>query len=225
MPGAGFTVSCGAFAGGALRADFRSPVGEKTMLQNVRGLILAAVVACVAFPASAQEKPVYSIKTSLGEIKVETFPKEAPISAKNFDDYVKAGFYDGTIFHRVIPDFMIQCGGFTRDMKEKANKSAPIKNESSNGLENKKYTLAMARTNVADSATSQFYINVADNGFLDKANAQDRVGYAVFGRVIEGQDVVDKIAKVKTANRGGHGDVPVDPIVIESIKKVEAEKK
>ena len=192
------------------------------MYQSVRGLMVAAIVGCVVFPASAQEKPVYSIKTSVGEIKVETFPKEAPISAKNFDEYVKSGFYDGTIFHRVIPDFMIQCGGFTRDMKEKDSKNAPIKNESSNGLENKKYTLAMARTNVPDSATSQFYINVADNGFLNKAQAQDRVGYAVFGRVVEGQDVVDKIAKVKTASRGGHGDVPVEPIVIESVKKVEA---
>ena len=195
------------------------------MLKIVRGLIVAAVVSCFVFPASAQEKPVYLIKTNLGEIKVETFPKEAPLSAKNFDDYVKADFYDGTIFHRVIQDFMIQCGGFSRDMKEKANKSAPIKNESSNGLLNKKYTLAMARTNVADSATSQFYINVADNAFLDKANSRDNVGYAVFGRVVEGQDVVDKIAKVQTGNKGGHGDVPLEPVVIESVTKAEPEKK
>lgn len=167
---------------------------------------------------------MYLIKTNQGDIKVETFPKEAPISAKNFDDYVKAGFYDGTIFHRVIPGFMIQCGGFTRDMKEKDNKSAPIKNESSNGLQNKKYTLAMARTSVPDSATSQFYINVADNDFLDKANSRDNVGYAVFGRVVEGQDVVDKIAKVRTGNKGPHGDVPVEPIVIESVTKVDAAK-
>ena len=168
---------------------------------------------------------MYLIKTNLGEIKVETFPKEAPLSAKNFDDYVKAKFYDGTIFHRVIQDFMIQCGGFSPDMKEKSNKSPAIKNESSNGLLNKKYTLAMARTNVPDSATSQFYINVADNAFLDKANSRDNVGYAVFGRVVEGQDVVDKIAKVQTGNRGGHGDVPLEPIVIESVTKVEEKKK
>jgi cyclophilin family peptidyl-prolyl cis-trans isomerase len=194
------------------------------MLRTVCGLIVAAVVGCLVTPASAQEKPVYLIKTNQGDIKVETFPKEAPISAKNFDDYVKAGFYDGTIFHRVIPGFMIQCGGFTRDMKEKDNKSAPIKNESSNGLQNKKYTLAMARTSVPDSATSQFYINVADNDFLDKANSRDNVGYAVFGRVVEGQDVVDKIAKVRTGNKGPHGDVPLEPIVIESVTKVDAAK-
>lgn len=165
---------------------------------------------------------MYLIKTSLGDIKVETFAKEAPISAKNFDDYVKSGFYDGTIFHRVIPNFMVQCGGFTPDMKEKANKSRPIKNESSNGLQNKKYTLAMARTNVPDSATSQFYINTSDNGFLDKAESRDGVGYAVFGRVVEGQDIVDQIEKVKTATRGHHGDVPVEAVVIESISAVEA---
>lgn len=186
------------------------------------GLFVAAVLGCLAASTSAQEKPVYLIKTNQGDIKVEIFAKEAPISAKNFDDYVKAGFYDGTIFHRVIPGFMVQCGGFTADMKEKANKSAPIKNESSNGLKNQKYTLAMARTSVADSATSQFYINVADNDFLDKANSRDGVGYAVFGKVLEGQAVIDKIAKVKTGNRGPHGDVPTEAIVIEKVTKVEA---
>lgn len=163
---------------------------------------------------------MYLLKTSLGDIKIETFAKEAPISAKNFDDYVKAGFYDGTIFHRVIPGFMIQCGGFTADMKEKANKKAPIKNESSNGLKNDKYTLAMARTNVADSATSQFYINTANNSFLNKDESRDGVGYAVFGRVIEGQDIIDQISAVKTGQRGMHGDVPVEAIVIESITEV-----
>jgi peptidyl-prolyl cis-trans isomerase A (cyclophilin A) len=195
------------------------------MSRIVSGLIVAAVLGCLVSPASAQEKPVYLIKTNQGDIKVEIFTKEAPISAKNFDYYVKDGFYDGTIFHRVIPGFMVQCGGFTPDMKEKANKQKPIKNESSNGLQNKKYTLSMARTNVPDSATSQFYINVADNGFLDKAEARDGVGYAVFGRVVEGQDVVDKIAKVATATRGQHSDVPTEPIVIEKVTKIDAEKK
>lgn len=171
----------------------------------------------------SREIDVYLIKTNHGNIQVETFAKEAPLSAKNFDDYVKSGFYNGTIFHRVIQDFMIQCGGFSPDMKEKANKSAPIKNESSNGLKNKKYMLAMARTNVPDSATSQFYINTADNSFLDKSESRDGVGYAVFGRVVEGQDVVDKIGKVQTGSRGGHGDVPVQPIIIESITVMEAE--
>ena len=164
---------------------------------------------------------MFLIKTSLGDIKVETFAKEAPISAKNFEDYVKAGFYDGTIFHRVIPNFMIQCGGFTPDMKEKANKKAAIKNESSNGLTNDKYTLAMARTNVPDSATSQFYINTANNSFLNKSESRDGVGYAVFGRVVEGQDIVDKIGVVKTGQRGMHGDVPVEAVVIESITAIE----
>lgn len=164
---------------------------------------------------------MYLLKTSLGDIKVETFPKEAPISAKNFDDYVRAGFYNGTIFHRVIPNFMIQCGGFTPDMKEKANKQPAIKNESSNGLKNDKYTLAMARTNVPDSATSQFYINTSNNSFLNKDEARDGVGYAVFGRVVEGQDVIDQIGAVETGRHGMHGDVPVEAIVIESITVVE----
>ena len=196
------------------------------MSRIVSGLILAAVLGCLVSPASAQEKPVYLIKTNMGDIKVETFPKEAPISAKNFDSYVTDGFYDGTIFHRVIPGFMVQCGGFTPDMKEKANKKPPIKNEGGNGLENKKYTLSMARTSVPDSATSQFYINVADNNFLNKNDPRsDGVGYAVFGRVVEGQDVVDKIAKVQTGSRGGHSDVPREPVVIEKVTKVEAEKK
>src|SRR5687767_12625484 len=113
------------------------------MSRIVTGLLVAAALGCIVSPAIAQEKPVYLIKTNQGDIKIETFPKEAPISAKNFEDYVTSGFYDGTIFHRVIPGFMIQCGGFTKDMKEKANKKAAIKNESSNGLQNKKYTLAM----------------------------------------------------------------------------------
>ena len=196
------------------------------MSRIVSGLMVAAVLGCLVSPASAQEKPVYLIKTNMGDIKVETFPKEAPISAKNFDDYVTDGFYDGTIFHRVIPGFMIQCGGFTPDMKEKANKKPPIKNEGGNGLENKKYTLSMARTSVPDSATSQFYINVADNNFLNRKDPRsDGVGYAVFGRVVEGQDVVDKIAAVKTGSRGGHSDVPREPVTIEKVTKVEAEKK
>lgn len=196
------------------------------MLRIVSGMIVAALLGCFVSPASAQEKPVYLIKTNMGDIKVETFPKEAPISAKNFDDYVKDGFYDNTIFHRVIPGFMIQGGGFTADMKEKANKKPPIKNEGGNGLENKKYTLAMARTSVPDSATSQFFINVKDNAGLNKNDPRsDGVGYAVFGRVIEGQDVVDKIVAVPTAKKGFHEDVPVKPVVIEKVTKVEAEKK
>src|SRR5262249_42066459 len=127
-------------------------------------------------------------------------------------------FYDGTIFHRVIPDFMVQGGGMLPGMKQKPTKPA-IKNESANGLQNKRGTLAMARTNVADSATSQFFINTVDNGFLDKAKAQDRVGYCVFGQVTEGMDVVDKIRKVPTGSAGHHGDVPKQDVVINSVRR------
>ena len=160
------------------------------------------------------------LKTNAGDIKVELFEKEAPLSSKNFLDYAKSGFYEGTIFHRVIDGFMIQGGGFTADMDRKDTKPA-IKNEGGNGLENKKYTLAMARTSVPDSATSQFFINTSDNGFLDRAQSQDGVGYAVFGRVVDGTDVVDKIGKVKTGISAGMQDVPVEPVVIESVEVVE----
>ncbi len=160
------------------------------------------------------------LKTNLGDIGVELFEKESPISSKNFLDYARSGFYDGTIFHRVIDGFMIQGGGFTADMNQKKTQAA-IKNESANGLRNQKYTLAMARTSVPDSATSQFFINTTDNGFLDKAQSQDGVGYAVFGHVVEGQAVVDKIGKVKTGRKSGHSDVPVETVVIESVEIVE----
>jgi cyclophilin family peptidyl-prolyl cis-trans isomerase len=155
--------------------------------------------------------------TNLGELTIELFEKEAPISSQNFLDYATSGFYDGTIFHRVIDGFMIQGGGFTSDMQQKKTK-APIKNESSNGLENKRYTLAMARTSVPDSATCQFFINTSDNGFLDKSQAQDGVGYAVFGKVVAGMDVVDQIGKCKTGISGGMKDVPVKAIVIQKVE-------
>jgi cyclophilin family peptidyl-prolyl cis-trans isomerase len=167
-----------------------------------------------------EEQYVLVLKTSEGEIKVELFEEEAPVSTKNFLDYAKSGFYDGTIFHRVIDSFMIQCGGFTTDMKKKGTQP-PIKNEAGNGLKNEKYTLAMARTSVPDSATSQFFINTADNGFLDRAQAQDGVGYAVFGKVVEGQEVVDKIGKVKTGKSAGMSDVPVNAVVIESVELID----
>lgn len=161
------------------------------------------------------------LKTSEGDITIELFEKEAPVSSRNFLEYAKAGFYNGTIFHRVIDGFMIQGGGFTADMKQKKTNPS-IKNESSNGLENKKYTLAMARTSVPDSATSQFFINTTDNDFLDKSRAQDGVGYAVFGRVVEGQAVVDKIGKTKTGVAAGMRDVPTKAISIQSVEVVEA---
>jgi cyclophilin family peptidyl-prolyl cis-trans isomerase len=164
---------------------------------------------------------VLVLKTSEGDIKVELFEKEAPVSSQNFMAYAKAGFYDGTVFHRVIDGFMIQGGGFTADMKQKKTNS-PIKNESSNGLKNSKYTLAMARTSVPDSATSQFFINTTDNGFLDKSQAQDGVGYAVFGHVVEGQSIVDKIGKTKTGTSAGMRDVPVKAITIDSVEIIES---
>ena len=157
-----------------------------------------------------------TIKTSKGDIKIELDRDAAPISAENFEQYARDGHYDGTIFHRVIPNFMIQGGGMDADMNEQ-NTRAPIKNESSNGLANKKYSLAMARTSIPDSATSQFFINTSDNDFLDKANAQDGVGYAVFGHVVDGQDVVDEIEKVATTTHGPHADVPSEPVVIVSV--------
>jgi len=157
------------------------------------------------------------MQTSLGSIKIEVFEDKSPITAQNFLGYVKDGFFDNTIFHRVIPRFMIQGGGFETGMKQKKTNAA-IKNESSNGLSNQRGTLAMARTSDPNSATAQFFINSKDNSFLNKAEAQDGVGYCVFGKVIEGMDVVDKIEAVKTGSRGGHGDVPITDVVIQSVR-------
>ena len=155
-----------------------------------------------------------TIETSLGTITAELFEEKAPISVANFLSYVDAGFYNDTIFHRVISGFMIQGGGMTANMVQKKTE-APIKNEASADLPNVRGTLAMARTSVIDSATSQFFINHKDNNFLDYGKAQDGIGYAVFGKVIDGMDVVDKIAAITT----GRGDVPVTPVVILSISR------
>lgn len=157
------------------------------------------------------------LSTSLGDIVIDLDEDKAPLSVANFLQYVDDKHYDGTIFHRVIGNFMIQGGGFTPDMKQKAVR-APIKNEWKNGLKNNRYTIAMARTSVADSATSQFFINVAENSFLDQA--RDGAAYAVFGKVSAGMDVVDKIKAVKTGNVGGHGDVPTTPVVINSATRL-----
>jgi len=157
--------------------------------------------------------------TSLGDFTIELFADEAPITVDNFLQYVKDGYYDGTIFHRVIPGFMIQGGGVTEDMSQKVTRD-PIKNEADNGLKNERGTLSMARTNVVDSATSQFFINVSDNEFLDHGSRD--FGYAVFARVVDGMDVVDKIAAVQTADRGMHQNVPVEPVVIDSARIVES---
>jgi peptidyl-prolyl cis-trans isomerase B (cyclophilin B) len=157
--------------------------------------------------------------TSAGALTLELDDEKAPATVANFLAYVKAGHYDGTVFHRVIPRFMIQGGGFKPGMEQKST-NAPVANESANGLQNKRYTLAMARTSDPHSATAQFFINTADNGFLDRAQAQDGWGYAVFGRVVAGTEVIDTIEKVRTGRRGGHGDVPLDDVLIESAAEV-----
>lgn len=179
-------------------------------------VVLALALALLtAFGAPAQAAPRVRLVTTLGAIVVQLDEERAPITTANFLQYVRSGFYNGTIFHRVIPNFMIQGGGMTADMREKPG-MAPIKNESGNGLRNRRYSIAMARTSRPDSATSQFFINVKENRFLDKDRAQDGVGYAVFGQVVEGQGVVDKIVRVRTKTVMPHQDVPVTPVVITS---------
>ena len=152
------------------------------------------------------------LETNMGEIHINVDAEKAPITAKNFIDYVEDGFFEDTIFHRVIPNFMIQGGGMTEDMQQKPTK-ATIENEAKNGLKNVKYSVAMSRTSAPHSASSQFFINANDNQFLDFP-AQDGWGYCVFGEVVAGQDVVDKIQSVETLNLGGHADVPANPIII-----------
>ncbi len=170
---------------------------------------------------SEEKNPQVLMETSMGNVKIELFKEKAPITVRNFLSYVKENYYDGLVFHRVIQSFMIQGGGMDAEMQPKKTKFA-IKNEAANGLSNKRGTLAMARTNVVDSATSQFFINVVDNPFLDhKGKSPDQFGYAVFAQVIEGMDVVDAIKEVKTGSRGGHSDVPVEPVFIKTIKIVE----
>ncbi len=177
-----------------------------------RVFMLLALAAAMAAPAGAAN-PRVRFETSNGPIVIELDQTKAPVTVANFLEYVKAGFYDGTVFHRVIPNFMIQGGGFTANMEQKPTRGA-IVNESTNGLVNKRGTLAMARTPDPNSATAQFFINLKDNTFLDKAKSQDGVGYCVFGKVVEGMKVVDTIAAVKTGTVGGFQDVPVQPVVI-----------
>ncbi|BCU63228.1 peptidyl-prolyl cis-trans isomerase [Acinetobacter bouvetii DSM 14964 = CIP 107468] len=175
---------------------------------------LFATVAAISLNAWA-DNSIVEMKTNQGTIEIELYNDKAPISAKNFEDYIKADFYRGTIFHRVIPGFMIQGGGMDAQMAEKQTR-APIKNESYNGLKNARGTLAMARTNDPNSASSQFFINTVDNDFLNKSAMN--AGYAVFGKVIKGMDVVDKIEKVPTVNRGVHQNVPQSLVLIQSVK-------
>ena len=177
---------------------------------------LAAALPALAAPAAASE-PRVEINTTMGRIVVRLAPARAPITVKNFLRYVSEGFYTNTIFHRVIPGFMIQGGGFDERLREKPAHD-PIPLEARGGLRNDRYTIAMARTSYPHSATSQFYINVADNDFLNADQAQDGNGYCVFGEVVEGTDVVEKIAAVRTGRRAGMSDVPVETVKILSAK-------
>jgi cyclophilin family peptidyl-prolyl cis-trans isomerase len=158
-------------------------------------------------------------ETTLGDFKIEFFEKEAPISVANFKKYVDDRFFDGTIFHRIVPGFVIQGGGFTEDMSQKKTQ-APIKNEADNGLKNARGTLSMARNNDNNSATSQFFVNLKDNDFLD--HSRGNFGYAVFARVTEGMDVIDKIAAVETGRKRGFDDVPVEAVLMKSVRKIDA---
>jgi peptidyl-prolyl cis-trans isomerase B (cyclophilin B) len=160
------------------------------------------------------------LTTNKGVIRLELDDAKAPVTVENFLSYVRKGHYDGTVFHRVIPGFMIQGGGFAPGMSQKPT-DAPIANESANGLKNTHYSVAMARTSMPHSASAQFFINTTDNGFLDKDRSQDGWGYAVFGRVVGGQDVVDAIEKVKTTRKAGHADVPAEDVVIERAVEVD----
>jgi len=164
------------------------------------------------------KNPIVNMATSLGNIRIELDAEKAPITTKNFLDYVGDSYFDGLIFHRVIPGFMIQGGGFDANMKQKGAK-APIKNEAGNGLKNVTGSIAMARTSEVDSATAQFFINLKNNDFLNhRSPSPDGFGYAVFGQVVDGMDVVHAIEKVRTGNRGMHQDVPVEAVVINSMK-------
>jgi cyclophilin family peptidyl-prolyl cis-trans isomerase len=176
--------------------------------------LLATLVLACASGALAADNPRVRLETTLGVIELELDAERAPISSENFLGYVRDGFYDGLIFHRVIPTFMIQGGGFTPDMQQKQPR-APIQNEAGNGLRNDRGTVAMARTSVVDSATAQFFINVVDNDFLNHRAPNPReYGYAVFGRVTAGMDVVDAIRNVPTGQKGPFRDVPREPVVI-----------
>jgi len=188
---------------------------------------LLAVVAVVCLPMVSsgcrKENPVVIMETSEGVLRIELFAEEAPETVNNFLQYVDDGFYDGTIFHRVMDGFMIQGGGFTPQMKQKAT-HAPVQNEAANGLKNLRGTLAMARTGDPHSATAQFFINVVDNGSLDHtAPTQSGYGYCVFGKVTEGMDVVDRIKGVETRTVGPFENVPVKPVLIQSVRRAAAE--
>ena len=194
-------------------------------MKYVNLLCILALTLLFFVPAdtAAEEEgnnPMVEMDTNLGTMTIELYPDKAPISVKNFLEYVNKKFYDGTIFHRVMPNFMIQGGGFTPDMMKKAT-GAPIKNEANNGLSNLKGTIAMARTSEINSATCQFFINVKDNTGLDyRGESSQEYGYAVFGKVTEGMDTVEKIRNVNTTTKGAYQNVPVKPVIIKSVRRI-----
>lgn len=208
---------------------------RQRLFATVRTVLCAGVAAfsvAAASPAGASSansqqgnsmnsSPRVNLQTNLGDVVIELNAEKAPKTVENFLTYVREGFYDGTIFHRIINNFMVQGGGFDAAMKQKQT-HAPIENEANNGLKNDRYTLAMARTADPHSATAQFFVNVADNDFLNFTSpTPNGWGYAVFGKVVEGTEVIDKMKAVKTGNRGFHQDVPVDNVVIEKASVVE----
>jgi len=200
---------------------------KKTLLPI--GIVLAAILSLVLYPyikgdnamnATAADNPTVLIETTMGNITIELDMQNAPISSENFLTYVDDGYFVDTTFHRIIPDFMIQGGGITADMQDKPSKRAAIENEANNGLKNDRGTLAMARTGEPHSATSQFFINHADNGFLNfTSESTQGWGYAVFGKVTDGMDIVDAMAQVPTGNKGGHQNVPLDTITITGVSR------
>jgi cyclophilin family peptidyl-prolyl cis-trans isomerase len=202
---------------GSTRNPSETPVTRTTLV--IAAVVFAGTLTAAPVPKAIKGSDrVVVVETSLGDIEIELYPDKAPKSVTNFLGYVDDGFYDGLVVHRVIPEFMIQGGGFEPGMKQKKTKD-PIPCEADNGLSNTRGAVAMARTQVADSATSQFFINLADNKFLDRDRSPDKVGYCVFGKVVAGTDVVDAIAKVKTGPNGGHSNVPVEDVVIKSVRR------
>jgi cyclophilin family peptidyl-prolyl cis-trans isomerase len=201
----------------------RQEVNRGMKYVNLLCIMALTLLFFVPADTAAEEEgnnPMVEMDTNLGSITIELYPDKAPISVKNFLEYVNKKFYDGTIFHRVMSNFMIQGGGFTPDMMKKAT-GAPIKNEANNGLSNVKGTIAMARTGEINSATCQFFINVKDNAGLDyRGDSPKEYGYAVFGKVIEGMDTVEKIRNVKTTTKGAYQNVPVKPVVIKSVRRI-----
>lgn len=183
----------------------------------LKKIIFICSLMFIGSSAAVADSPVVVLDTSMGQIELQLNAEQAPITVANFLQYVDSKSYDGTVFHRVIPNFMIQGGGFDKYMQQKRTRS-PIKNEADNGLKNERGTVAMARTRAVDSATMQFFINHGDNDFLNHSSRD--FGYAVFGRVISGMDVVDKIAGVPTGNYGMHRDVPSKPVIINSIRRL-----